>query len=68
MEVKTMSIRLITIPIDQNIHIEQLRDLDIVEVYNVDEEYEYDSSTTRVVTPATTKSAVVTSIATRVKQ
>jgi hypothetical protein len=48
--------------------LEQLRDLDIVEVYNVDEEYEYDSSTTRVVTPATTKSAVVTSIATRVKQ
>jgi len=32
MEGKTMSIRLITIPIDQNIHIEQLRDLDPVTI------------------------------------
>ena len=32
MEGKTMSIRLITIPIDQNIHIDQLRDLDPVTI------------------------------------
>ena len=32
MEGKTMTIRLITIPIDQNIHIEQLRDLDPVTI------------------------------------
>ena len=45
-----------------------LRALDIVEVYDVDEEYEYEVTTTKVVTPASTKATVVTSVATRMKQ
>ena len=45
-----------------------LRALDIVEVYDVDEEYEYQVTTTKVVTPASTKATVVTSVATRMKQ
>tara|TARA_B100000700_G_C15058546_1_gene864260 strand:+ start:93 stop:1445 length:1353 start_codon:yes stop_codon:yes gene_type:complete len=48
--------------------LQNLRALDIVEVYDVDEEYEYEVTTTKVVTPASTKATVVTSVATRMKQ